>query len=109
VLFRSHENYNQNITIDNIADYIGISYSYLRMLYKEATGCNLNDYINQLRLQKAKQLLLETNYTVKEIVSMCGFNHERSFFRSFTQSEGISPSKYRELNKTAHKTSIENV
>lgn len=96
-----HEYYHQNITIDNIADHIGISYSYLRMLYKEATGRNLSDYINHLRLQKAKQLLLETNYTVKEIVSMCGFNHERSFFRSFTQIEGTSPSKFKELYKNS--------
>ena len=102
-----HNNYHKSITIDNIADHIGISYSYLRMLYKEATGCNLNDYINQLRLQKSKQLLLETNYSVKEIVYMCGFNHERSFFRIFTQAEGISPSKYRELNKNTHKADLE--
>lgn len=94
-----HENYNQCITIDTIAEHIGISYSYLRMLYKEATGQNLSDYINQLRIQKAKQLLQETNYTVKEIFSMCGYNHERSFFRIFTQMEGMPPSKYKELYK----------
>jgi AraC-like DNA-binding protein len=96
-----HENYMQCITIDTIADHIGISYSYLRKLYKESTGQNLSDYLNQLRIQKAKQLLLETNYSVKEIVSMCGYNHERSFFRSFTQLEGVSPSKYKELCKNA--------
>lgn len=94
-----HENYTQCITIDTIAEHIGISYSYLRKLYKEATGQNLSDYLNQLRIEKAKQLLRETNYPVKEIVSMCGYNHERSFFRSFTQMEGISPSKYKAFCK----------
>ena len=93
------ENYMESITIDTIADHIGISYSYLRKLYKEATGQNLSDHLNQLRIQKAKQLLLETNYTVKEIASMCGFNHERSFSRSFTQIEGVSPSKFKEISK----------
>lgn len=98
-----HEKYTECITIDAIADQIGISYSYLRRLYKESTGQNLSDYINQLRIQKAKKLLKETNYTVKEIVFMCGYNHERTFFRSFTQMVGISPSKYRSKVKTPRK------
>ena len=89
------ENYCRDITIDSIADYIGISYSYLRKLFKEATGRNLADYIGELRISKAKQLLCETNYTVKTIAQMCGFNHERSFSRAFTQSEGMSPGKFK--------------
>lgn len=95
------ENYDRDITIDSIAEHIGISYSYLRKLYKEATGQNLSDYINQLRIQKAKQLLRETNYTVKEIAAMCGYNHERSFSRTFAQSEGVSPGRYKELGRSA--------
>ena len=95
------ENYDRDITIDSIAEHIGISYSYLRKLYKEATGQNLADYINRLRIEKAKQLLRETNYTVKEIAALCGYNHERSFSRTFAQSEGMSPGRYKELGRSA--------
>ena len=95
------ENYDRDITIDSIAEHIGISYSYLRKLYKEATGQNLADYINRLRIEKAKQLLRETNYTVKEIAALCGYNHERSFSRTFAQSEGMSPGRYKELSRNA--------
>lgn len=53
--------------------------------------CNRN-----LRMQKAKQLLRETNFAVKDIVSQCGYSNARSFLRTFTQAEGVSPTKYRE-------------
>ena len=94
-----HKNYSGNITIDSIALHIGISYSYLRKLFKEATDQNLVDYISRLRINKAKQMLSETNYTIKIVAEMCGYNHERSFSRAFTQSEGITPGKYKALHK----------
>ena len=93
------ENYCGNITIDSIALHIGISYSYLRKLFKEATDRNLVDYINELRINKSKQLLSDTNYTIKIIAEMCGFNHERSFSRVFTQYEGVTPGKYKANQK----------
>lgn len=91
------ESYTKNIAIESIAEHIGISYSHMRKLFKDATGRNLVDYINTLRIQKAKQLLCETNYTVKEIAAMCGYNHERSFSRAFTHAEGVAPGKYKEM------------
>lgn len=101
------QNYSEDITIDSIASYIGISYSYLRKLFKEATGSNLADYINDLRIQKAKQLLIETNYKIGTIAEMCGFNHERSFSRAFSQAEGMSPGKYKSLQKKGETTNDE--
>lgn len=89
--------YCENITIENIADHVGLSYSHLRKVFKDATGRNLAEYINALRLEKAKQLLLETNYTVKQVAALCGFYHEKSFSRAFTQAEGISPGKYKSM------------
>jgi len=91
------ENYDRDITIDSVAEHIGISYSYLRRLYKEATGQNLVDYINELRLQKAKRLLRQTDYTVREVADLCGFHHERSFSRAFAHAEGLPPGKYKTL------------
>ena len=96
ILSYVQENYQHGITIDSIADHIGLSYSYLRKLFKEATGQNLSDHLNSLRMQKAKQLLRETNFAVKDIVSQCGYSNARSFLRTFTQAEGVSPTKYRE-------------
>ena len=85
---------------------MGISYSYLRKLFKEATGQNLSDHINTLRQNKAKQLLLETNYPVKDIVNLCGYGNNRSFLRAFTQQEGLSPSKYREQGMEKNPQSV---
>ncbi|NLY90848.1 MAG: helix-turn-helix domain-containing protein [Firmicutes bacterium] len=94
--------YSENITIENIADHVGLSYSHLRKVFKDATGRNLAEYINALRLEKAKQLLLETNYTVKQVAALCGFYHEKSFSRAFAQAEGISPGKYKSMAQKAN-------
>ncbi len=92
-------NYKNDISIDIIAEKIGISYSYLRKIFKEKTDKNLFDYINELRINDAKGMLRNTRLTVKEISSQCGYNHERSFSRAFTQYEGVPPGKYRDANK----------
>jgi AraC-like DNA-binding protein len=90
--------YAEGITIDDIASYIGFSYSYLRKIFKDVTGRNLTDHINELRIKKAKKLLRDTPYTVREIAMQCGYTHERSFSRAFVQAENVSPGKYKEMN-----------
>ena len=93
------QNFSEGITIDSIAQQLGISYSYLRRVFKAATGQNLVDYLNTLRLDQAKKLLLETDLTIREISAQCGYNHERSFSRAFLQSEKMTPGKFREANR----------
>ncbi|MGB8452984.1 MAG: AraC family transcriptional regulator [Anaerocolumna sp.] len=92
-------NYKNDINIDAVADNIGISYSYLRKIFKEKTDKSLIDYINELRISDAKSLLRNTRLTVKEISCQCGYNHERSFSRAFTQYENVPPGTYRNAFK----------
>lgn len=96
------QNFSEGITIDLIAQHLGISYSYLRKIFKAATGQNLVDYLNVLRLEQAKKLLLETDLTIREISAKCGYNHERSFSRAFLQAENMTPGKFREANRPGH-------
>ncbi|QHQ60883.1 helix-turn-helix domain-containing protein [Anaerocolumna sedimenticola] len=93
------QNYKKDINIDIVAENIGISYSYLRKIFKEKTDKSLVDYINELRLNDAKNMLRNTRLTIKEISSLCGYNHERSFSRVFTQYENITPGMYRNTYK----------
>ena len=95
ILSYADENYTRNITVDSIADHLGLSYSHVRKLFKDATGKNLVEYIGALRVENAKKLLADTNYSVKEIAAMCGYNHERTFFRAFTHAEGMPPGEYK--------------
>lgn len=92
---------SEGITVDAIARELGISYSYLRRIYKESTGQNLTDFLVVQRLDTAKQYLRETSLPLREIAERCGYNYERSFSRAFLSAEGITPGRYRELCKEA--------
>lgn len=69
---------------------------YLSSFFKEQTGENLSDYINRVRLSKAKLLLKGSNMTVNEAALKTGYNNCNTFIRVFKKYEGITPGKYKE-------------
>lgn len=88
-----------NLSLTLIAEEFNITPQYLSTLFKEKVGTNLSDYIFQLRLSKAKELLVNTNMSVNEICQKIGYTHVSSFIKAFKKSEGISPAKYRSICK----------
>lgn len=89
------EHYREDIVFENMAKEIGISYSYMRKLAYELTGKSLIDYLNSLRIQKAKQLLLESKLNITQIASEVGYYNVQSFNRFFRKYEGMPPSSYK--------------
>lgn len=89
------EHFCEDIIFEDMAKKIGISYSYMRKLVYELTGKSLIDYINYKRIQKAKQLLVETSQNVTQIASEVGYNNPQSFNRFFRKYEGVTPSSYK--------------
>lgn len=85
----------EEIVFEDMAKEIGISYSYMRRIVYESTGKSLIDYINYLRIEKAKKLLLESNQTITQIASEIGYLNVRSLNRFFLKYEGVSPSCYK--------------
>lgn len=88
----------EEIVFEDMAREIGISYSYMRRIVYELTGKSLIDYMNQLRIEKAKQLLLETSQTMAQIASEVGYYNVQSFNRFFRKYEGMAPSSYKAAN-----------
>lgn len=79
-----------------VADKLNISVSHFQRLYKNKFGIScINDVFNS-RMQYAKQLLLNTDYSVKEIAFMCGYQSYEYFSRSFAKYACVSPAQYRE-------------
>lgn len=93
------ENYNRDISIDMIAEHVNLSYSYVRKIFKDETGKNMIDYINDLRIEKAKELLGETGFTIAEIAEMIGYPNTQGFLRNFKKKSGITPTEYRNMYK----------
>lgn len=91
------EHFCEEIVFEDMAKEIGISYSYMRKIVYELTGKSLIDYMNMLRIQKAKQILLESNLNMTQIATEVGYYNVQSFNRFFRKYEGMSPSNYRAL------------
>lgn len=76
---------------------MNVSLSYLSTVFKQATGNNLSTYVAELRLEKAKQLLLDMQYPISEVSSMCGYSDAKYFAKLFKKKMGSTPSEYRNL------------
>lgn len=94
-----NNNYKRDIGIADIADYIGLSYSHVRKIFKDKTGKNIVDYINSLRINEAKKLLINTDLCIKDLAPLVGYNSDQTFSRIFKKLEGVTPGEYRAKNK----------
>jgi AraC-like DNA-binding protein len=92
------ENMHKTILQEEIAGGIGMGYSLYRKKFKEYTGISPAQYQINLRINKAKELLITTNKTLKEIAQTLGFDSSDYFFRLFKQKTGVTPSDFREKN-----------
>lgn len=84
-----------DFSISNIADSFDVSVAYVSYLFKNETGENVSDYVWNLRLEKAKDLLLTTDMSVDNISVSVGYVSTSSFRRKFKQDTGLTPSQFR--------------
>lgn len=83
------------LSLDYIADIVNMSPIYLGKLFKKATFKSVADYINDLRLEKARILLIESSRSISKIVEEVGFSSGNYFSILFKKTYSISPSEYR--------------
>ena len=85
-----------NLGIGELADLSGLSPFYFSRLFKESTGFTPYQYISQQRMNKAKQLLQNSDITIAEIALRCGFSSQSSFSTAFRKALGVTPKVYRQ-------------
>jgi AraC-like DNA-binding protein/uncharacterized RmlC-like cupin family protein len=90
------KNIDKSLRLETIANSINLSASHFSFLFKKKTGFAPMEYFNQLKVQKACQFLLFTNFQIKEIAFKLGFEDPYYFSRMFTNIMGVSPNNYRE-------------
>ncbi len=89
-------NYNNDLDIKTIADSLFLDSAYFSRLFKSKVGMSPKKFILQTRIEKAKELLQNTNHHIKEISITVGFSDPLYFSRMFYKAEGITPSECRE-------------
>ena len=89
-------NFQRRMTLEQIAASTYLSKTYLSSLFKKETGFSISEYINIVRIERSKSLLLEENISIIDIANLCGFEDQSYFTKVFKHIVGITPKKYRE-------------
>ncbi|MCR5250610.1 MAG: response regulator [Lachnospiraceae bacterium] len=90
------DNFARDISLDDVSRAVNISPYYFSKLFKEATGENFIEYLTNIRIEKAKELLTGGDLSMKEICSMCGYQDPNYFSRTFKKNVGLTPTEYKE-------------
>jgi YesN/AraC family two-component response regulator len=88
-------NFSREITLSNLAETFYISPNYLSSVFNEKNGMSLKDYVNRLRVDKAKQLLKDTDLKISEISRKLGYSQMSYFGSVFRKLEGCTPKEFR--------------
>ncbi len=90
-----YENFNEIISAEDIAEQVNMSYSWFRRVFKQYTGLSPHQYIQEIRMQKSKELLTNTQLTSQEIAYSVGFENSDYFCTAFKKNTKESPIQYR--------------
>ncbi|ETT64335.1 MULTISPECIES: response regulator [Paenibacillus] len=90
---------HEQLTMAEVAGMIHLNASYFSVLFKEQAGVSFTEYLSRLRIQRAKELLLQTALPVGEIGERVGYRTDKYFIKVFKSLEAISPSRYRQQMK----------
>jgi len=94
--FFIEEHYNKKLSQNVVARHVFLSPSYFSGIFKEVTGCSFNQYVNRLRIQKAKELLCNPALSISEIHQLVGYENASYFGKMFHQVTGQTPSEYQQ-------------
>lgn len=96
----ARENIRSEVNVDYLARRAGLTRSHFSRAFKEETGLTPIRFLQEMRLARARALLLNSGRTVKEIAAQCGFFDTAHFSRQFAVLNGLSPSAYRSQART---------
>lgn len=94
-----NSSYMENISGDSIEELLGCNFDYLNRVFKQATGKTIFNYLNELRITKAKQFLAGGLYSINDVAEMTGFNDAYYFSKVFKKYTGTTPGKFSKLSR----------
>lgn len=91
------EHFQEPLRLEDVSSIVGFNATYFSTLFKKETGQNFVDYLTELRINKAKELLCEADVSVSDAAELVGYRDLKYFSRLFKKTTGISPSDYKKL------------
>lgn len=89
------KNYYKDINMAVVSNYVSLNYSYFSSIFNKDTGMNFSDYLNFVRIEKAKVLLKNIDYKIHEISEMVGYKNPKHFTKNFKKFTKLTPVEYR--------------
>jgi len=100
VIFRAinfvKQNYMKKITLEEVANHVYLSPSYFSKIFKEEMKSNFNTYLNHIRIEMSKKLLMDDSIDLVDVSNLVGYEDQSYFSKVFKKITGVSPGKYRE-------------
>ena len=94
-LERLHNNLSHAWTLESLAREVGLSRAGFARRFKELVGMSMFDYLTQLRVQRAKELLSDTGLSLYAVANHIGYESDLAFTRTFKKRTGVTPTAYR--------------
>ncbi len=107
VLYYIDHNYQNNIKLETIAPLFGYNSAYLGKIFSKTVGENFNSYVDHMRIEHSKELLLNKNLKVYEIAERVGYRNVDYFHKKFRKYVGLSPAEFRKQNSIIDETGEE--
>jgi two-component system response regulator YesN len=101
------ENFHKDISMDDAAKETNLSYHYFSKFFKDSMGKSFVEYLTELRLDKSRELLRETNDSIKEICYKIGYSDPNYYCKIFKKGTGMTPTEFRENEHSGEVKSIE--
>ncbi|MDO4321369.1 MAG: response regulator [Lachnospiraceae bacterium] len=91
------ENFGSSITLEMVSSQAGFNPAYFSTMFKKETGATFSEYLLQVRIEAAKEMLRDTNLNISEICERVGYSDSKYFTKTFTREAGLKPNQYRKL------------
>ena len=91
------QHYQEALRLEDVSSAVGFNATYFSAMFKKETGQNFMDYLTELRMNKAKELLCTDENSVQDVADQIGYRDLKYFSRLFKKTTGISPSEYKKL------------
>ncbi len=102
-----HKNYSGIYGVEELSDFIGVSKHHLVREFSREMGTSPGKYLTQVRIDAAKQLLINRDYPLEIVAAMCGFSGSNYFCKVFKKHVGLSPTDYRQSTSDERSLSSE--
>lgn len=88
------ENYMKDIRLDDVADHVNISSFYFSRIFKKYEGKNYIQYLTKIRMEKAKEMIINNEVSIKEVAMEVGYSDQNYFSKAFKKYTKLSPSEF---------------